>query len=126
MADERLRDGRRIAQLLASEIAGHEDPPLGRLAVANADRDAEASPHGTFAYEVSRDGEPVGEVFVHDDRARLELWTRLDAAREAAETAGLRTRPKAVHPPRLLVFVEDGAEVKRVLAVLGVAADGGA
>jgi len=38
-------------------------------------------------------------------------------AADAAESAGLRVRPKAVRPPRTLVFVEDGAQVKRVLSV---------
>lgn len=124
MTRDVLRDGRRIAELLASEVEGHEDPPLDRLAVGDADRDAEASPHGTFAYEVTRDGDPVGEVYLHEDRIRLELWTRLDAARAAAEEAGLRTRPKAVDPPRLVVFVENGAEVKRTLPVLRAVAAG--
>ena len=93
MVEDELDDGKRIAQLLASEITGHERPPLGRLSVENADPDAEPSLDGTFAYEVARD-------------------------------AGLRVRPKAVEPPRLLVFVESGAEVKRALPVLRALAAG--
>lgn len=123
MVEDRLRDGRRVAQLLASEVTGHDDPPLDRLAVGDVDPDAEGSPDGTFAYELRRDDEAVGEVFVHEERARLELRTDLDAVREAAADAGLRTRPAATRPPRLLVFVESGAEVKRALPVLRAVAD---
>jgi hypothetical protein len=124
MVEDELDDGKRIAQLLASEITGHERPPLGRLSVENADPDAEPSLDGTFAYEVARDGAVVAEVYVHPDRARVEIRDALDAAGVAARDAGLRVRPKAVEPPRLLVFVESGAEVKRALPVLRALAAG--
>jgi hypothetical protein len=123
MVEDTLDDGKRIAQLLASEIEGHERPPLGSLSVENADRDAEPSLDGTLAYEIAADGETVAEVYIHDDRARVEVRTALDAAERAARDAGLRTRPKAVEPPRLLVFVESGAAVKRALPVLRALAD---
>ncbi len=117
-------DGKRIAQLLASEIEGHDRPPLGRLSVENADRDAEPTLDGAFAYEVARDGTAVAQVYLHEDRARVEVGAALDAAERAARDAGLRVRPKAVEPPRLLVFVESGAEVKQVLPVFRAVADG--
>ena len=126
MVEDRLSDGTRIAQLVASEVTGHE-ASLSGLSVADADPDAAPSTDGTLAYRVVRgrdgvddgDGEGGGgsetfaEVYVHPDRARVEFLEGRDAAAEAADAEGLRVRPTAVRPPRTLVFVEDGAEAKR-------------
>src|SRR6056297_4027298 len=132
MVEERITDGTRIAELLASELDGREDPPLDRFAVVNADDDVEPTVDGALAYEIAlRDedgtggesggddgsGEILGGVHVHPDRAHVEFATDVDAIEEAASDAGLRVRPKAVTPPRVLVFVESGAEVKRFTSV---------
>ncbi|TKX87022.1 hypothetical protein EXE43_05380 [Halorubrum sp. SS5] len=118
MVVDRLDDGVRIAQLLASEVTGNESGLRG-LTVADADRDVEPTPDGALAYRIAREaGEPVVEVYVQPDRARIEALAAPDAVADAAAAAGLRVRPKAVRPPRTLVFVEDGAAVKRALAVL--------
>ena len=123
MVEERTTDGKRIAQLLSSEVSGREDSGLDALDVVNADADVEPSADGELAYEIARKdggsgGETLAEVYVHEDRARIEFRAAVDAAAEAAESADLRVRPKAVRPPRTLVFVEDGAEVKRATDVL--------
>ena len=55
-------------------------------------------------------------MYVQPDRVRVEFVTAVDAVSDAARERELRVRPKAVRPPRTLVFVEDGAQVKRVLA----------
>ena len=135
MVEDSLNDGKRTAELLASEVSGHENDPYGRLAVTNADPDVEPTADGAHAYDVvlrgepvpdessESDGGPLAEVFVQPERARLEVRTGLDAARDAAEDGGLRTRPVGGVSPRLVVFVEDGVEVKRALDVLGAAAD---
>ena len=129
MVEDRITDGTRIAELLASELDGREDPPLDRLAVVNADDDVEPSVDGALAYEIALRGEEgesdgdvgddeiLGGVYVHPDRAHVEVATGVDAVEEAASDAGLRVRPKAVTPPRVLVFVESGAEVKRFTSV---------
>jgi hypothetical protein len=118
MVADRLDDGVRIAQLLASEVTGNESDLRG-LTVADADRDVEPTPDGALAYRIAREaGDPVAEVYVQPDRARIEALAAPDAVADAAAAAGLRVRPKAVRPPRTLVFVEDGAAVKRSLAVL--------
>jgi hypothetical protein len=124
MVEERIMDGKRIAQLLASEVTGRSDGPLGRLAVADADRDAEPTDDGARAYDLERDGEPFAEVYVQPDRVRIEFREGIDVATKAAEREGLRVRPKATRPPRTLVFVESGAEVKRAVAMLVAAVDG--
>ncbi|GAB3413545.1 hypothetical protein GCM10027435_07580 [Haloparvum alkalitolerans] len=127
MVDERLDDGVRIAQLLASEIEGNEGR-LRDLTVTDADPDVEPTADGALAYAVrrtedgpdddaGRDEPPLAEVYVQSDRARVEFLAAPDAAAEAAAEEGLRVRPKAVRPPRTLVFVEDGAQVKWVLPV---------
>ncbi|GAB7009269.1 hypothetical protein [Halorubrum trueperi] len=143
MVADRLTDGVRIGQLLASEISGSEGR-LRELALADADRDVDPTPDGALAYRVVRqksiDGDavsdetggeaksvdtegdgpkidPVAEVYVHPDRVRVEFVSAPERVADAAADARLRVRPKAVRPPRTLVFVEDGAQVKRVLPV---------
>jgi len=164
MVDERLSDGLRIGQLLASEITGNEGR-LRALALTDADPDVEPTPDGALAYRVVRggggseeegerseeegDGERnegegdddgdgarlVAEASVQPDRLRIEFVagsggneaddaTDLpEIAADAAADAGLRVRPKAVRPPRTLVFVEDGAQVKRALSVFEAVVD---
>lgn len=117
MVEERITDGTRIAQLLASEITGRTDGPLGRLTVENAEPDAEPTPDGARAYDVTRDGEPFAAVFVQPDRARIEFYAGVEAAAETAHQVELIVRPKAVEPPQTLVFVESGAAVKRAAEV---------
>ncbi|WP_200531114.1 hypothetical protein [Halorubrum sp. LN27] len=141
MVEDRLTDGVRIGQLLASEISGNEGR-LRDLALADADPDVEPTPDGALAYRIVRAGEggagndaeadalTVAEVYVQPDRVRIEFVAgaggegnaveqpvRPEAAADAADEVGLRVRPKAVRPPRTLVFVEDGAQVKRALPV---------
>ncbi|WP_423744102.1 hypothetical protein V5735_14145 (plasmid) [Haladaptatus sp. SPP-AMP-3] len=115
MVEDRITDGVRIAQLLSSEFDGREDPPLDSVAVVNADPDVKPSEEGALAYELERNGEPVAEVFVHRDRVRIELTDEIEAVERKAAESGIRVRPKAVRPPRVLVFVESGAEVKRAV-----------
>ena len=121
MVEDRITDGRRIAQLLASELEGREDGELARFTVTDADRDVEPTEDGTRAYDVTRDDERFARVFVQPDRARIEIDAEPASALEAAEDVGLRVRPKATNPPRTLVFVESGAEVKRATDVLETA-----
>lgn len=131
MVEERLDDGVRIAQLLASELSSDAVRPP--FSVVDANPDVEPSPDGARAYRVVLDaGEsqtPVGTVAVHPERAHA-AFRAVDGAAdipavaaEAADEAGLRTRPKAVSPPQTLVFVPDGAAVKRVLPVFAAVAD---
>ncbi|ELZ57202.1 MULTISPECIES: hypothetical protein [Halorubrum] len=131
MVADRLTDGVRIAQLLASEVTGDESRLRG-LTVVDADPDVEPTTDGALAYRIAveahgddrdaRDADglldPVAEVFVQPDRARIEALAAPEAAATAATEADLRVRPKASRPPRTLVFVEDGAQVKRALTVL--------
>ena len=142
MVEERVTDGRRIAQLLSSELHGREDGGLDRVAVVDARDDVEPTVDGSRAYGLvtgsdaeqtgsDAEQERLGAVYVHPERAHVELRggretpteTALEAAVETAREAGLRVRPKAVEPPRTLIFVESGAEVKRAAEVVSVAAE---
>jgi hypothetical protein len=122
MVEDRLTHGKRIAELVASEVTGHERS-LSSLSVIESDPDVEPTEDGAFAYAVEREGERVAEVYVHPDRARVEFLVEQEAVAAAAEREGLRVRPKAVRPPRTLVFVEDGAQVKWLLPALRAVAD---
>lgn len=114
MVERRLSDGVRIAQLLASEIEGHGGP-LAAVSVVDADPDVEPTVEGAFAYAVERDGRRIAAAYVHPERVRIEFVAEADRAAAAAREGGLRVRPAATDPPRTLVFVEDGAAVKRAL-----------
>ncbi|MDL5362345.1 hypothetical protein [Halalkalicoccus sp. NIPERK01] len=118
MVEERLTDGTRIARLLASEVDGRTDGELAALAVTEANPDVEPTADGAFAYAIAAAGERLAGVYVHPDRAHVEFSASHEEAVAGAESAGLRVRPKATRPPRTLVFVEDGAEVKRAVSVL--------
>ncbi|SDM54964.1 hypothetical protein SAMN04487949_2040 [Halogranum gelatinilyticum] len=121
MVQDRLRDGKRVAQLLSSEITGNSGR-LGPLSVVDADADVEPTADGALAYAVADDAtnERIAEVYVQDDRARVEFLVDVDVAAESGEKQDLRVRPKATQPPRTLVFVEDGAQVKWILPVFEV------
>ncbi|ELY57594.1 hypothetical protein [Natronolimnohabitans innermongolicus] len=122
MVESRITDGRRIAELLASELDGREDGGLASIAVTNADRDVEPTVDGSRAYDVQYDGDVVAQVFVHEERARLEVTAAEDVAAETAADGELRVRPTATEPPRTLVFVESGAAVKRASDVVAAVA----
>jgi hypothetical protein len=127
MTDDRITDGRRITELLASEVTARSDGPLSGLELVDVQSDAEGSEDGTFAYGIAVDEVDtetqirLADVYVHDERAFLEFRTGLDPIPATAKEANLRVRPKAVEPPRVLVFVEDGGAVKRALDVIRVA-----
>lgn len=126
-------DGRRIAELLASELVARDDGLLARLSLRDV-RDAdtlEPEAFGAFAYAVHverADGDGgtastdhLADVSLHDDRVRVEFRLAQSAVAEAGGDAGLRVRPKAVEPPRTLVFVEDTGQVKQVLSAFEAA-----
>lgn len=128
MVEERITDGTRIAQLLASEVEGRTDGPLGRLAIADADPEVDPTADGARAYDVvltESDGiGPLATVYVHPDRARLAFETESDAAREVADADGLRTGGPSTDGPGLEVVVEYGAAAKAAADVLAAAVDG--
>ncbi|SMO32752.1 hypothetical protein [Halorubrum cibi] len=75
--------------------------------------------------EKPSEGDALADVYVQPDRARIEFRRAPEAVADAAVEAGLRVRPKAVRPPRTLVFLEDGTDVKRALPALETVVEGG-
>ena len=122
MVRDRTTDGVRLAELLSSEIHGRESGPLGRLTVTDAADAVDPDETGAFAYALDCDGARLATVHVHPDRIHLEFERGVERAADAGRDAELRVRPKAVKPPRTLLFVEDGAEVKRATDVLAAVA----
>lgn len=115
MSADRIDDGHRLAQLLASEL--ESGASADAFAVTDADPDVDPTPEGSLAYRVrdTRSDEAIATVYVQPDRARVEFRAAPAAVADAATASGLRVRPKGAEPPRTVVFVEDGAQVKRVL-----------
>lgn len=120
MVEDRVTDGRRIAQLFASEVRGRETGPIGSLAVVDV-RDVEGSPAGDFAYGIDLCGDRVADVDVLDDRIRLTVQSRIEQAIEVASGEGLAVDRDSSPPGRARVFVESGAAAKRALDVLEAA-----
>jgi hypothetical protein len=123
MVEEQVTDGRRIAQLFASEIRGHQRNALGYCSVVDI-QDVDGTDTGEYAYGINigdnMSDETYGrlaDVFVHTHRARVEFRLCVDTAVAAAHEAGLRVRPKAAKPPGTVVFVESGVEAKRIVPV---------
>ncbi|MES3516699.1 MAG: hypothetical protein PPP58_03435 [Natronomonas sp.] len=137
MVKDRIRDGKRIAELLSSEIHGRDDGPLSALAVADADRDVD-SEAGGFAYGIDRvadgrtknsgaEGERetapeanrrIADVYVHADHVRVVITAGVEPALRRAADAGLTVDRDGDRSPAVLV--EDGADAKRALRVFRV------
>lgn len=119
MVEDRTTDGKRIAQLLASELSGLENEILGRLSVVDAERDAEPSPGGTFAYGIAFDDDRIADVFIHETTARLEVTVDDELPDKPVpangNTDGLDVETAA---DGLSVHVEYGAAVKRTVDLL--------
>jgi len=117
MVEDRITDGHRIAELLASELDGRADGSLDRVAVVNADGDVTPAEGGVRAYDVAVEGSVLASAFVHPERVHLSFARGTDAALEAAESGGLGTH-RGTPPADPRVFVADGAEVKRAVEVV--------
>lgn len=115
MVDSTIEDGERIATLLEAEIEGFADPPFDGMTV---ERTGTGSEPDDPLYTVSHEGSTLFEVVVQPDRIYLEFRAQQADVAERAADLDLRVRPKATSPPATLVFVERGADVKRVIDVL--------
>lgn len=119
MVDERVTDGRRVAQLLASELSGLETGPLADVAVVDADRDVEPTPEGARAYDVALGDEPtdddrVATVTVTPQTARVEFAPEHDAVAPAdRDDVHLETDDGGA-----VLVIESGAAVKSAVDAL--------
>jgi hypothetical protein len=79
MVEDTVDNGKRIAQLLASECSGLELGALADVTVADASPDANPSGDGTRAYRLAYRAETVAVVSMFPDHARLS-WVHDVAA----------------------------------------------
>ena len=150
MVQERLSDGKRIAQLLASELTG-DQAALAHVVVADADPDVEPTADGAFAYRVvhaadsdalttddrgrptlaadsAADGDAeiteIAAVSVYPECARVTFSVAPDRAAEvAADTVIGVQSTDAADPADTTVVITDGVEAKRVLSVFEAVVD---
>jgi hypothetical protein len=138
MVEDRVTDGKRVAQLLSSELSGRDRDTLGDVTVVDADPDAAPSPEGTVGYGVAYRDERVGTVRLYPEAAELSTGdadvANTDSAGVAAATDhSLAERvADAVAGPDLSVTddgavrIESGAAVKRAVdALVAGLSDGG-
>jgi len=107
MVEESVTDGKRIAQLLASEFTGLERGPLDTVEVVDADPGATPSPTGTEAYRLVRDGETIAVASMFPDRVELGVET------DTPWTEG--EMPQLCDDAGETVIVTSGAAVKRAV-----------
>jgi hypothetical protein len=130
MVEDRVTDGERVAQLLASELSGRSDGPLDRFAVVDADPDAEPAPDGTLAFRVAVDGDRVGKVRIYPDGAEIRVEDASDGSEngsldtgrlvEATRGDGLRAETT---DDGVVVRIGYGAAVKRAVDALVAGVD---
>ncbi len=101
MVENRITDGKRIAQLLASELTGLSEGVLAAIDLADVDRDAEPTQAGTLAYRITYEGEPIADVFLFPS----SVVVRLLDERQWPEDAPLRENGEQLR-------IEYGAAVK--------------
>jgi len=141
MVQDRLRDGKRIAQLLASELTG-DQASLAHVVVADADPDVEPTEDGAFAYrvvhvadsdalttddrgrptlagdspsDVDAETTELATVSVQPARARVGFTLAPATAAEAAADTALRVQSTDTGETTLLIT--DGVEAKRIVSV---------
>jgi len=109
MVDERITDGERIAQLLASELSGLAVGSLAGVTVTDAHPDASPAPSGTLAYALAVEGERAGEVYMYPDRVRVELDPPADERDAQGSERDTEGESDAV------LTVDSGAAIKRAV-----------
>jgi hypothetical protein len=133
MVEDRVTDGKRIAQLLSSELSGRDRGTLGDVSVVDADPDADPSPEGAVGYRVAYRDERVGTVRLYPDAATLTVDSGGDPTGDGPATddpLGDRVADAAAGPDLSVtddgaVRIESGAAVKRAVDALVAGLSGG-
>jgi hypothetical protein len=111
MVEHEVTDGKRIAQLLASELTGLELGPLAGVRVVDADPAAAPTESGTDAYRLVYGGRTVAVVSMFPDHATVSL--HVEPAPSTADNAG-----DGLNVSGTEIRIETGAAVKRAVDVL--------
>lgn len=109
MVEDRVTDGTRIAQLLASELTGLERGPLSEVSVVDADPDVDPTVDGTFAYAVEFRGDRVAAVHVTPATARLTIHSAPDVTVDREDVTVESASEGTV------LVAHSGASVKRLV-----------
>lgn len=109
--------GPALARQLGDEV-GAATGPLDSVRVAEVRDDPVPTADGTRCYALDGPAGRIAEVYVYPGRVRIEFSADPPVAAKAGERVGLRVRPKAVQPPRTLVFVESPDEIQAALDVI--------
>lgn len=110
MVEGRVTDGRRIAELLASELTGLAVGPLVEVDVVDADPDATPSVEGMLAYRIAYSGTRVGSVTVFPEYAQVELKEGASEVTEVGQWESLTAVETAGEG--LQLCIESGRAVK--------------
>lgn len=121
MVEDRVRDGRRIAQLLASEVTGLATGPLGAISMIDADPDAEAGasadPGGTRAYDLAHSDDEFATVHITEETASVVFTDPVEVDRiQPVEGIDDLSVESGANGPALVV--ESGAAVKHAVDVI--------
>jgi hypothetical protein len=73
VVDERITDGRRIGQLLASELSGLDIPPLDGVEIVDATPDAEPSATGTQGYRLQYRDQVIAVALLYPEQVVLSF-----------------------------------------------------
>lgn len=123
MVKTQVNDGYRIAELLASEITGHEGI-LAPLSVGDADPDVTPTEDGALTYHIlhAANDDDVAAVYAHPKHIRVVIETATAAAPAAKAVADTDIRLCSDSPvqssERPAMIITSGAEIKRFLPVL--------
>lgn len=109
MVEDRITDGKRIGQLLASELTGLERGPLAEVSVVDADPDVEPTAAGAFAYAVEFRGDRVATVHVTPSTARLTIHSAPTVSVDREDVTVESTTAGTV------LVAHSGASVKRLV-----------
>jgi hypothetical protein len=120
-------DGQGLVRRLVAALDSREHLSIRDTADGDAEPDPTAD--GTLVTTVHRASDDnddlLAEIYVQADRARVEFVAVPDIAANAAIEidADLRVRPKAVRPPRTLVFVETDGQANPAARVVEAVVD---
>lgn len=118
MVEDTISDGKRIAQLLASELEGLDVGGLDRISVIDANPEATPDESGTVAYRVSKDSERIATVTMYPDRATVRLlgeaeWSRPDSVgHDGGSSSSISQSGDRTRPDESLLVIHTGAAVK--------------
>lgn len=108
VVDDEVTDGKRIAQLLASECTGLETGPLADVTVEEAETEAEPTPDGTKAYTLCSEGRTIAVVLMYPASVDIRFT-------DPCSVSEPRDQPTTADRSEDSIVVSSGAEVKRAV-----------